>query len=150
MDPLLVPATWRRLAVLLLTWISAGTTLRRSLLTVLTWWGWLLAVALWRSTIALRGLLTRWSTVTLWWLLAIALGRLLAIALRWLLTVALRRRAILTRWCTVASGRWVGLLVLGIVASVNSTKKKLDDPKIRCEIDRWVGTHHLFLFVFKV
>jgi hypothetical protein len=119
MDPLLVPATWWRLAILLLAWVSTGTTLRRSLLAILTWWRWLLAIALWRCTrrsaVALRWLLTRRSTITLWQLLTIPLGRLL--------TVALRRCAVLTGWCTVTARCWVGLLVLGVVAPVNGTKK---------------------------
>lgn len=34
------------------------------------------------------------------------------------------------------------LLVLGVVAGVNSTEDELEDPKIRGEVDGWVGTSH--------
>ena len=35
------------------------------------------------------------------------------------------------------------LLVLGVVAGVNSTEDELEDPKIRGEVDGWIGTSHL-------
>jgi hypothetical protein len=110
------------LAILLLTWVSTGTSLGRPLLAILTWWRWLLAIALLRCT-----RLTRRSAVTLGWLLAvalrwllaitlrrllaIALGWLLAVALGWLLTIALGWRAVLARRCAVSARGWVGLLV---------------------------------------
>lgn len=154
MAQLLVSAAGWGLAILLLTWVSTGASLGRSLLAILTWWRCLLTVALWRcagwSTVSLGRMLTRGSTVTLGWLLSIALRRLLAIALGWLLAVTWRRCAILARWCAVAARCRVALLVLRVVASINGTEKKLDDPKIGCKIDRRVCAHHLFLFVFEV
>jgi len=154
MAQLLVSAAGWGLAILLLTWVSAGASLGRSLLAILTWWRCLLTVALWRcagwSTVSLGRMLTRGSTVTLGWLLSIALRRLLAIALGWLLAVTWRRCAILAGWCAVAARCRVALLVLRVVASINGTEKKLDDPKIGCKIDRRVCAHHLFLFVLEV
>lgn len=35
------------------------------------------------------------------------------------------------------------LLVLGVVAGVDSTEDELEDPKIRGEVDGWVRTSHL-------
>ena len=35
------------------------------------------------------------------------------------------------------------LLVLGVVAGVDGTENELENPEIRGEVDRWVGTSHL-------
>ena len=42
------------------------------------------------------------------------------------------------------------LLVLGVVAGVDSTKDELENPKIRGEVDGWVGTSHLGRLVLVV
>jgi hypothetical protein len=134
-------------------------TLRRSLLTILSLWrvltrrrGTVLTLALWRLAVLSA---RRWSTV-----LALALGRSTILSLRW--STILTRRRLLTvpllgRCSTVASrsailARWgmVRLLILLVVAAVNGTEEKLNDPQIGCQIERWVGTGHLFLFIFKV
>lgn len=92
---------------------------------ILALWGWraILALSWWGTSVLTR----RWAAV-----------------LAWRSTVLAWRCAISTR-CLV-----VGLLVLGVVATVNGAKKKLDDPQIRCEIHRRIGAHHLFLLVLEV
>ena len=84
--------------------------------------GWLLAIALWRHSVALRGL-----TIALWWLLAIALWRhsvalrgltvalwlCLAIAL-WRHSVALRGLTVALRWCLAILGLSVALRKLSL------------------------------------
>jgi hypothetical protein len=42
------------------------------------------------------------------------------------------------------------LLVLSVVAGVDSTEDELKDPKIRGEVDGWVGTSHLSRLVLVV
>jgi len=42
------------------------------------------------------------------------------------------------------------LLVLGVVAGVDSTEDELEDPEIRGEVDGWVGTSHLRRLVLVV
>tara|TARA_R110002003_G_scaffold248_2_gene17618 strand:+ start:16789 stop:17271 length:483 start_codon:yes stop_codon:yes gene_type:complete len=125
----------RRSAVLALS-------LRR--LTVLSTWrrGAVLALPLRRLAVLSLGWLT---VLTLRWSPILALGRLLAVTL-------LGWAAVLAAWrSTVAAGRGVvGLFVLGVVAAVDSTEEKFDDPEIGGEIDGWVGTSHLFLLVLEV
>jgi hypothetical protein len=141
---------------LLLAWIA----LRRGRSSL----GTLLILAL---TLGLTGLtIAAWCTVLIWRRLrTVALLRLLlAIALlRGVL--AWRRLVILTPWCpvlllstilptggsTVAARGWmVGLLILLVVAAVDGTKKKLDNPEIRSKIHRRVSTRHLFLLILVV
>jgi hypothetical protein len=150
----LVPATLRWLAVLLLSRVSAGTTLRRALrwtLTILTWRTWRGAV-----TLTLRRILAlRWRrtvlALSLGWILTL-LGRVLTlrwVAWRRLLSIALLT-AVLAWRSAIATGGWVSLLVLGIIAAIDSTKEELDDPEIGSEVDRGVGTRHLLLLVLVV
>jgi hypothetical protein len=118
---------------------------------------------LWRIPALLRRIpaaLLRWIASLLAW------RRTTVLPLRWLTSILLWRRssvlllllAVLTgRWTTVAALRWHStasahalLLVLRIVARINSTENELDHPEIRCEIDRWMGLSHLGGFVLVV
>jgi hypothetical protein len=128
------------LTILLLTWISAGATLRRTtlwrpLLTILTLGRRPTVLALtWRGC-AILALSLRW--VLTW-------GWTTVLTLRWLLPVALLRTTVLADRC------WVRLLVLGVVTSINGAKKELDHPKVRSEVDRRVRMSHFILLVFEV
>jgi hypothetical protein len=142
---LLVPTArgtaWGRLAILLLAWISAGATLRRTtlgrpLLTILTLGRRPTVLALtWRGS-AILALSLRW---------VLALGWSTVLALRRLLSVALLRRT-----TVLADRRWVRLLVLSVITSVNGAKKELDHPKVRSEVDRRIRMSHFILLVLKV
>jgi hypothetical protein len=85
-----------------------------------------------RRTTRRRLVLLRWAT----W------GRLVLL----LTTVTTLLLAELTRARNLSGT----LLVLGVVAGVNSTEDELENPKIRSEVDRWVGTSHLGRLVLVV
>jgi hypothetical protein len=144
----LVPTTWRRCAVLLLTGITTSlrrrpttTSLRRILAgrcAVLALRG-LAVLSLRRRCTVLRLALRR--------LTILALGRRCTVlSLRWcavlrlLLAVALlgRSAVLAARRSTVATSR-VGLLVLGVIAAVDGAEEELDDPQVGGEIDGRVG-----------
>jgi hypothetical protein len=93
-------------------------------------------------------------TLSLRWVLSLlgrsaVLARRSAEAWRRLLSVALLT-AVLAWGSAVATGRRVGLLVLGVGAAVDGTEEELDDPEIGRKIDRRVGAGHLFLFILVV
>jgi hypothetical protein len=136
-----VTTSWRRCTVLAwaaLWWLAILTSLRRVLArrrsTILTAWR--------RSTVLLA--LGRLAILTTWRGCAVLALRRLAVPLLRSTTVLARRRAITT------SRRRVSLLILGVVAAVNSTEKELDDPEIGSEVDGWVSARHFDLFVFVV
>jgi hypothetical protein len=109
-----------------------------------------LTLTLWRLAV-----LSAWrrSTVLAWGRSSIlALRRCAVLTLRRLLTILA-----LGRWATVAGLSailaWSGVvrfLILLVVTAVDGTKEELDNPQIRSEVERWVGTGHLFLFVLVV
>jgi hypothetical protein len=151
----LVSATRWGLVVLLLAWIAlwwGSSSLRRTLLilaltlrlslrrvaTVILLRG-LAAVALLRRITLLRGVLALTGRRLL--VLTLALGSSIA-ALTTVLSTG--RRAI------AAGSRMVGLLILRVVAAINGTEKKLDDPEIGGEVYRRVCARHLFLLVLEV
>lgn len=134
----LVPTTWRRLPILLLSGVSTRcATLRRSVslwrlpILLTLWWvlSWRRAVlaALWRGC----------TVLALWWWLPIA-------SLLWRSTVLTPGRS------TVPCRSWVGLFVFGVIATVNGAEEELDNPKIGGEVNGRVRAHHFFLLVFKV
>lgn len=155
----LVPATGRRLVILLLAWISlwrGSSSLRRTLLILsltLT-----LSIAARGTVLALGRLLA--AVALLRRLLRIALlRRILALAGRRLLILTLARGSPITALTTVlsagrrtvtAGGGVVGLLILRVVAAINRTKQKFDNPEIGSEIDRGVGASHFLLLVLEV
>jgi hypothetical protein len=157
----LVPTARGRRAILLLTGVSSlgrGTARRGTAATVLATLRRVLARR--RSTVLTLTLcrlavLSAWrrSTVLAWGRSSIlALRRCAVLTLRRLLTILA-----LGRWATVACLSailaWSGgvrLLILLVVTAVDGAKEELDNPQIRSEVERWVGTGHLFLFVLVV
>lgn len=135
----------RSLAVLLLTWVTSRTALRRTLLLASV----LLLALRWVSTgllaVLLLGRLSVLASLGRLAILRLALrrtvlagwGSAVLAALRWATvallrraTVALlRRSAVAASWGTAVAARCrVGLFVLGVVGAVDSAKKELDDP----------------------
>jgi hypothetical protein len=114
----------RRATVSLLTRVTGRTTRRRRVAT----------------RTALRPRRTTWRRLVL---LVGATGWGLVLLLTWVATLLL---AVLARGWTVSGA----LLVLSVVAGVDSTKDELEDPKIRGEVDGWVGTSHLGRLVLVV
>jgi hypothetical protein len=143
-----VAASWRWCAVLLLTllWLSVPTLLRvltRRWSTILTLsWRWLTVLSALRRLTILT--LRRLAVLPTWRRCAVLL-RLTVTLLRRCATVLAWRRSSVATGCGV-----VGLLVLEVVAAVDSTKEKLDDPEVGSEVLRWVGARHLFLLVLEV
>lgn len=151
----LVPSTWWRAAILLLTWVSSRTAL---------WWRSAL-----RRPLAVLALLALWRILSLWWasILLLLLAGIsprsalwgatvlllwwTAVLAGWWTSVALGWTSVLTSWwCAEATWGGVGLLVLGIVAAVDGAEEELHDPKIGSEVDGRVGACHLFLLVLEV
>jgi hypothetical protein len=143
-----VAASWRWCAILLLAlrWLSITTLLR----VLARRWSTILALSRrWLAVLSALRRLTilalRRRTVLSTWRGCTILLRLTVTLLRRSATILARRRSPVTSGCGVVS-----LLVLEVVAAVDGTEEKLDDPEIGSEVLRWVGARHLFLLVLKV
>ena len=119
----------RRATIGLLTWVSGRRTARRWCVTTRT------ALRPGRTT-RRRLVLLRWATG----------GRLVTTIATLLLTVTLLLLTELARAWNLSGS----LFVLGVVAGIDGTEDELEDPKIRGEVNGWVGTSHLGRLVLVV